>query len=189
MQQVCASQVPRGPEMLTRRAQCAQGTGIGSDGSIAFRGILTITTLWGICSSLDSQPKTLQQVEFGHSSVTARPRNQRIKSPAISGVDTALFGKNPKGPIPIRWRWNQLSGKFMRIAPLKCSPQSFGTKGGIERTRCDEQVQVNQITNSAVGTGPRYREGMNLFRELLLAGDHRIRRRWDFCESGNRLTL
>ena len=77
----------------------------------------------------------------------------------------------------------------MRIAPLKCSPQSFGTKGGIERTRCDEQVQVNQITNSAVGTGPRYREGMNLFRELLLAGDHRIRRRWDFCESGNRLTL
>jgi hypothetical protein len=54
-------------------AICTQGTGIGSKGSIIFRGILKITTIWGICSSLDSLPKTLQQIGFGHGSVTARP--------------------------------------------------------------------------------------------------------------------
>ena len=50
---------------------CAQGSLVASKGSIVFREILTITTIWGICSSLDSQPKRRQQMEFGHSSVTA----------------------------------------------------------------------------------------------------------------------
>jgi hypothetical protein len=62
---------------------CRRGTGIGSKGSIGFCQILTITTIWGICSSLDSQPKTLQQIGFGHSSVTVRFRNgatlQRVR--------------------------------------------------------------------------------------------------------------
>ena len=50
-------------------------------------------------------------------------------------VDTTLFSEGPKGPIPIRGRRNQFFGKFMGIAPLKRSPQRFGTKGRVERTR------------------------------------------------------
>jgi hypothetical protein len=55
VQQMCASQPPYGRGTLTQ-LPCAQGTEIGSKGSIVFRRILTITTIWGICSSLDSQP-------------------------------------------------------------------------------------------------------------------------------------
>jgi len=57
--------------------QCAQGIGIGSNGSIAFRRILTITTIWGICSSLDSQPQPAQQIGFGHSFATLRADDSR----------------------------------------------------------------------------------------------------------------
>jgi hypothetical protein len=72
---------------------CAQGTGIGSKGSIVFRRILTITTIWGICSSLDSQPTRPQQMEFGHSSVTAlhkRGNCQRARY-QVSAVSWALI--------------------------------------------------------------------------------------------------
>ena len=44
---------------------------MGSKGSIVFRELLAITTIWGICSSLDSQPKRLQRIPFGHSFDTA----------------------------------------------------------------------------------------------------------------------
>ncbi len=50
---------------------CAQGSEVGSIRSIPFRAFLTFTTIWGTCSSLDSQPKTLQQRGFGHSLGTA----------------------------------------------------------------------------------------------------------------------
>lgn len=56
----------------------------------------------------------------------------------------------------------------MCIAPFKCSPQSFGAKRGVERTRRDEQVQVNQIANPAIGGGAWNCVRVYLLRELLL---------------------
>jgi hypothetical protein len=46
-----------GAGRFERPTPCAQGIRVGSKGSIVFRRILTFTTIWGICSSLDSQPK------------------------------------------------------------------------------------------------------------------------------------
>jgi hypothetical protein len=166
-----------GAGRFERPTPCTQGTGIGSKGSMAFHRILIKTIIWGICSSLDSQPKRPQQMEFGHSYVTDVQKLSNVSNASLSDVDTALFCENPEGPIPIHWRRYQLFGKFMGIAPLKCLPQSIGSKGGIERTRRDEQVQVNQITNPAIGGGAWNRVRMNLLRELLLAGNHGDRRR------------
>jgi hypothetical protein len=39
---------------------------------MGFRKILTITMIWGICSSLDSQPSELKQMGFGHSFGTVK---------------------------------------------------------------------------------------------------------------------
>jgi hypothetical protein len=61
-------------------------------GSLVFREILTITTIWGICSSLDSQPKKPQEMTFGHSFDTAkkqaRPQPQSPALEANASFDT-----------------------------------------------------------------------------------------------------
>lgn len=63
----------RWPGMLTR-LRCAQGTGIGSKGSLVFRRILTITTIWG--SALRSTVNLIYFNRWGSGTVLSqRPRN------------------------------------------------------------------------------------------------------------------
>lgn len=98
---------------------CAQGTGIGSKGSIVFRQILTLKTIWGICSSLDRQPKRPQQFEFCHrSSVSARV----LGHPLVSGIRESSSAQEMTVTVHVSYTTSQDPGfrRFQHRSYLDC---------------------------------------------------------------------
>jgi len=91
---------------------------------------------------------------FGHSSVTVRSRNGAAYQtpPGIRCRYLTLLREperadpNPLAEVTALWEVHV-------YCALKCPPQRFGAKRGVERTRGDEQMHVNQIANSATHDG------------------------------------